>query len=480
MSYEDIHLLFHPKSVAVIGASTAKLKGGYRILENLLANGYPAEKIYPINPNGGTALGLTFYYSLKDIQGKIDVAIIFVPNKVIPGVLEECISKGIKGAIIQAAGFEEIGANGFELRDKIRAITNNFKKIRVVGPNCTGLTSIETDQTGFFSPFIKQYGIRRGNIGVISQSGMLNGGYLIYLCNKFPNMGFRYVASIGNKMDLNENDFLEYYLNDSTVDIVVCYIENFSDARKFIHLCNYAKEIGKPVYMLKGGTSSLGMQAIKSHTGSMAENSNLIQGLIHQSHINIATNFYELFQFARTSFMVQKSNDHLPQNGNIAFITVSGGAGSVVADLIDKYHLTLPILSEKIYSKLLQIYPDWMPPNRFSLLDIWPAIEKARGDTNGVHKKVIELVIQDERIEGIMLTVFYVNEFPFDLEILYDIHYKYKKPIFTWIFGDFNQIQPIILELGSKNIPTFENLEEMVKNFKILCSSQPRKEKKHI
>ena len=157
MSSEDVHLLFNPRSVTVIGASTTKLKGGYRILENLLANGFPAKKIYPVNPKGGTALGLPFYTSLAEIKDEIDVAIIFVPNKVIPRVLEECINKGIRGAIIQAAGFEEIGIDGLKLRDEIREITHNFKKIRVVGPNCTGLTSIETDETGFFSPFIKCY-----------------------------------------------------------------------------------------------------------------------------------------------------------------------------------------------------------------------------------------------------------------------------------------------------------------------------------
>ncbi len=258
MSKEDLHLLFHPRSVTVIGASVTELKGGYRILENLLANGFPKSKIYPINPKGGTALGLPFYSSLDQISDEIDVAIIFVPNKAIPEVLVQCIAKGIKGAIIQAAGFEEIGLSGLQLRDEICKITHNFTKIRIVGPNCTGLTTIETDSTGFFSPFIKQYGYKRGNIGVISQSGMLNGGYLIYLCTKFTSMGFRYIASIGNKMDLTENDFLEYYLNDPTVSNIVCYLENFANPRNFIKLCNCAKNIGKSIYLLKGGRSTDG------------------------------------------------------------------------------------------------------------------------------------------------------------------------------------------------------------------------------
>ncbi|MHA1110128.1 MAG: CoA-binding protein [Promethearchaeota archaeon] len=471
MSKEDLHLLFHPRSVAVVGASITELKGGYRILENLLANGFPKSKIYPINPKGGTALGLPFYSSLDEVSDEIDVAIIFVPNKVIPGVLIQCIEKGIRGAIIQAAGFEEIGTSGLQLRDKIREITDNFTKIRIVGPNCTGLTTIETNSSGFFSPFIKQYGYKRGNIGVISQSGMLNGGYLIYLCTKFPSMGFRYIASIGNKMDLTENDFLEYYLNDPTIDIVVCYLENFANARKFIELCNHARKIEKSVFLLKGGKSTIGMQAIKSHTGALAENSNLIQGLINQCHVQTAASFQDVFQYARTRSMVQQSHVQQPLHGNIAMITVSGGAGSVSADLIEEHGLHLPLLDNSTFADLANIYPDWMPPNRFSLLDIWPAIEKSRGDTNGVHQKVIDIVMHDPNIEGLMITVFYVKEFPFEMQLLYEFHKKYKKPIFTWIFGDYNQIQPIIHELRSNNIPTFENLEEMVKNFQILCRS---------
>ncbi|TFG20928.1 MAG: hypothetical protein EU530_01890 [Promethearchaeota archaeon] len=469
MSKEDLQLLFHPRSVTVIGASVTELKGGYRILENLLTNGFPKSKIYPINPKGGTALGLPFYSSLDQVTDEIDVAIIFVPNKAIPEVLVQCISKGIKGAIIQAAGFEEIGLSGLQLRDEIRKITHNFTKIRVVGPNCTGLTTIETDSTGFFSPFIKQYGYKRGNIGVISQSGMLNGGYLIYLCTKFASMGFRYIASIGNKMDLTENDFLEYYLNDPTVSNIVCYLENFTYPRKFIELCNYAKKIGKSIYLLKGGKSTIGMQAIKTHTGALAENSTLIQGLIKQCHVHTAASFQQLFQYARTKSMVQQSQVYQPIRGNIALITVSGGFGSVSADLIEERGLYLPLLENSTFAELVKIYPDWMPPNRFSLLDIWPAIEKSRGDTNGVHRKVIDLIMQDPNIEGVLMTVFYVKEFPFEIEMLHDFQKKHKKPIFTWIFGDYNQIQPIIHKLHSNNIPTFENLEEMVKNFQILC-----------
>ncbi|MBN2154572.1 MAG: CoA-binding protein [Candidatus Lokiarchaeota archaeon] len=471
MSTEDIYLLYNPQSVAVIGASTTPLKGGYRILENLLENGFPPDKIYPVNPKMGTALGLEFYPSIEKIPHPVDTAIIFVPNTAIPEVLEQCIEKGIRGAIIQAAGFEEIGFNGLELKQKILKITNNFTKIRIVGPNCTGLTRVETDKTGFFSAFIRQFGYRRGNIGVISQSGMLNGGYFIYLSTRH-GLKFRYIASIGNKMDLTENDFLEFFLRDPTVAIVACYLESFSDPRRFLALCKQANSIGKPVYLLRGGISRLGKKATRSHTGALAENSHLIRALIKQSHVIPATNFNQLFQFTQMRSLIIEAEDILPYNRNIAFITVSGGAGTIATDLIAKYQLNLPELENSTYQKMIDIYPDWMPPNHFSLLDIWPAVEKAKGNSNKVYEQVIDIILQDSKIEGLLISVFNIKEFPFNTRLLIKLHNRYHKPILAWVFGPASDISPVIQDLKDNCIPTFENLEEMVQNFASICTQK--------
>lgn len=469
MSIEDIHLLFHPKSVAVIGASTTPLKGGYRILDNLIQNGFPRDKIYPINPNSGEVLGLKFYTSVDRIPNPVDIAIIFVPNMVIPKILQQCIEKGIRGAIIQAAGFEEIGESGFQLREEIRKVTDNFKKIRIVGPNCTGLTRVDTNESGFFSAFIRQFGYRRGNIGVISQSGMLNGGYFIYLSTRY-GLKFRYVASIGNKMDLTENDFLEFYLQDASVKVIACYLESFSDPRRFLALCKHAEKIKKPIILLRGGITNLGKYATRSHTGALAEDSQLIQALIRQSHIQSSSNFQQLFQYTHTHSLFIDAKDSLPINRNVAFLTVSGGAGTIATDLIAKYQLHLPNLTDSTHEELSKIYPEWMSPNRFSLLDIWPAVEKAQGDSNGVYKRVMELVLTDPNIDGLLLSVFNIKEFPFNSDMLIELHNKYHKPIFAWIFGPAADIIPIMDELKENLIPVFENLEDMIQNFVSICA----------
>ena len=241
-----IHTFLNPKSVAVIGASKSPLKGGNRIVNNLVNNRFNG-KVFPINPNAnGEIYGLQFIPSVLDIEEDVDLAIFYVPNQMIPDILRDCIQKGIKGAIIEASGFEEVGEIGLKLRDEISQITDNFQKLHIVGPNCMGLTRIDEDSKsknkgGFFSSFGVFSHYYRGNIAIISQSGMLNGGYLMHIFSSYPKIGFRYSISIGNKMDLGENEFLEYLIEDPTVNVIAVYLESFKEPKKFLELCKKAK-----------------------------------------------------------------------------------------------------------------------------------------------------------------------------------------------------------------------------------------------
>ncbi|GAG37009.1 unnamed protein product, partial [marine sediment metagenome] len=247
---------------------------------------------------------------------------------------------------------------------------------RIVGPNCMGLTKIDGDSDseikgGFFSGFGVFDEYRRGNIAIISQSGMLNGGYLRNLMQNHPEMGIRYSCSIGNKMDLSEIEFLDYFIEDSTVNVILLYLESFKNPRKFIELCKKTKYIpNKTIILLKGGITSLGQKASLSHTGSLAESSHLVKAIIKQSGVIQAGNLHDLFQFARTFSMIYNSGKKLPKYGNVAMMAGSGGAGTISADLTMKYGLNFPIMDEITYTLLKELYPEWMPPNRFTLLDL--------------------------------------------------------------------------------------------------------------
>ncbi len=475
-----INTLLHPKSVALVGASKNPVKGGYRILKNLVDNNYKGD-IYPINPNssGERVMGLEFRSNIKDIEGEVDTAIFYVPNHLIPGLLRDCIEKNVKSAIIEASGFEEIGIEGQKLKEKIVEITDNFSKIRVVGPNCMGLTTIDSDSDsenkgGFFSSFLVFNEYKRGNIAVLSQSGMLNGGYFTYIMEKYPELGFRYSCSIGNKMDLSEIEFLDYFLKDDTVNVVAIYLESFKSPRKFIELCRQAKkQPKKTIVLLKGGLTSQGQQATLSHTAAISENETLTRALMKQAAVIQANSFFELFEFARTFSMIYKSDKRLPEDGGLSIIVGSGGAGTILSDLTVKYGFKIPSLSEESFSILEEIFPTWMPPNRFALVDIWPAMEKAmttKSNPNDVVRSAFKAVLSEPKVEGLINMMFCSRQFRAmsNVDVLIKIIKNYSKPVFFFLIGEHKEIKYVSKKLSQNNIPSFSNLENIVKNFHVL------------
>ncbi len=474
-----INVFLHPKSVAVIGASKKFEKGGFRITTNLITNNFKG-KVYLVNPNAeGKLYGLDFNKSILDIEEDIDIAIFYVPNRLIPDLLNECVEKGVKGAIIEASGFEEVGDEGMKLKEKLVEITQNFTKIRIVGPNCMGLSTFHGDsdseeKEGFFTGFGVFSTFKRGNIGLISQSGMLNGGYLMHIMTQYPNLGFRYSCSIGNKTDLSELEFLEYMLTDDTVNVIAIYLESFKDPRKFIELCKKARLMpNKTIILLRGGVTSQGQKATRSHTGSLAENARLINGIIKQSGVIQVSSFYELFQYARSVSIMYKTGKKFPEKGNVSFVAGSGGAGTITADLTIKYGLKLPILEDKTYSVLVDVFPEWMPPNRFAFIDIWPAMEKAMMNNikpEIVTSQVYKALLKDPNIEGIFNMLFCSKQFRAlnNIDDIIDIAEKAPKPFYFWLVGEAKEVKRISNQLGQHNLPNFPSLEEMVKNFSIL------------
>ena len=480
MECDDIIDVFlHPKSVAIIGASRKFAKGGYRIATNIITNNFKG-KVHLVNPNAkGTLYDIEFKKSVLDIEEEVDIAIFYIPNRLIPDILKDCVIKGIKGAIIEASGFEEVGEKGLELSEKIREITGNFTKLRIVGPNCMGLSTIDGDsdskeKEGFFSGFAVLSSYKRGNIALISQSGMLNGGYLMHIMTKYPNLGFRYSCSVGNKMDLSEIEFLDYFIKDDTVNVIAIYLESFKNSRKFIELCKKAKGMpNKTIILLRGGVTSQGQKAAKTHTGSLAENSQLIEGIVKQSGVICANDFYELFQYARTFSLIYISGKKFPIKGNVSFVAGSGGAGTITADLTAKYGLKLPLLDEKTYAALIDVFPEWMPPNDFAFVDIWPAMEKAMMNDvkpEEVTSLVYRALLNDPAIEGIFHMMFCSRQFKFmnNLEVTIDNAKNHSKPVFFWLVGEAKEVGRISHKLAKHHLPNFPSLEEMVKNFSIL------------
>jgi len=229
----------------------------------------------------------------------------------------------------------------------------------------------------------------------------------------------------------------------------------------------------KTIILLRGGVTPQGQKATRSHTGSLAENSNLIEGIVKQSGVISANNFYELFQYARTFSLMYLSGKTLPKKGNASFVAGSGGAGTITADLTYKYGLKFPVLAEKTYDALVEVFPEWMPPNNFAFVDIWPAMEKAM--MNNVKPEVItsrvyEALLNDPNVEGIFNMLFCSRQFRTmnNVDNIVANAKQASKPIFFWLIGEAKEVRRISKKLATNNLPNFPSLEEMVKNFSIL------------
>ena len=189
-----------------------------------------------------------------------------------------------------------------------------------------------------------------------------------------------------------------------------------------------------------------------------------------------ANNFYELFQFARSFSMMYKTGKTFPKKGTVSFLAGSGGAGTLIADLTMKHGLELPILHDKTYNVLVDVFPDWMPPNKFAFVDIWPAMEKAMISVvkpEVVTSRVYKALIEDPNVEGIFNMLFCSKQFKVlnDLDEIIDLAETSPKPFYFWLVGEAKEVQRISDQLGKHTILDFPGLEDMVKNFKILVQN---------
>lgn len=319
MSFKDF---FTPKSVAIIGASTHPGKIGFAITKNIL-DGRFGGKIYPINPDCDNLLGLKCYPSVQVVKEKIDLAIIAVPATIVGTVLAECGKKGIGYVIIISAGFSEAGPEGVKRQESLKKIANLYN-IRILGPNCLGVIDPIHRLNASFATNMPE----KRNIAVVSQSGATCTAILDWANGN--GVGFSHFVSLGNKIDLNENDFLDYYANDPDTKVVIGYLESISDPENFLKIAKRVTK-KKPLILLKAGRSSRGGKAASSHTGALACDDDVIETAFREAGIIRAETLEDLFELA-TVF----SDMTPPKGGKTLLLTNAGGPAVMTTDAIAK------------------------------------------------------------------------------------------------------------------------------------------------
>ena len=377
----DLRAVFSPSSVAVIGASDDIRKWGGSALRNLLDGGYTGT-IYPINPRGGVFFGIQSYRSLEEVPEAPDLALMAVGGQQVKSVLEECGRRGVRAAVVLAAGFSETGEEGAALEREILEIAATYG-VTLIGPNCIGLLS--NDRAFHATGFLRLHP-PKGRLSFVSQSGSLAAG-VVATCER-QGVGLEKFITVGNEAQVNAFDALDYLRDDPDTKGVMLYLEGIEDGRHFFEAARRTTP-DKPVIVLRGGVTESGGRAAASHTGAMAGSAEVYRAAARQAGVITCRNVPEMVDTAACLTYLP-----LPRGRRVAIVTNGGGPGVLAADEAALNGLQLA----EVPTHLIAALDDLLPPfwSRRNPLDL---VASAYGD---VGLRVMDLVAGCDTVDAIV------------------------------------------------------------------------------
>ncbi len=330
-----LDLLFNPKSVAIIGASTKELSIGNVITKNLLHYNYKGS-IYPINPKADEIRGVKAYKTIFDVPGNVDLAHISIPAKFVPQAVEDCGKKGVKFLIINSAGFKEVGAEGEALEKEIVSIARKYG-VRLFGPNCQGIINSDPSVRAYCD-FTFTFP-DPGYISVVAQSG----GVGAVIMQRFFDLGvgMRFYASNGNACDISIEEIIRYWGDDEQTRVIVLYVEGFADPKGFMEMA-YEVAAKKPILAMRGGRTEEGAKAATSHTGGLAGIGLSTELIFEKTGILTFRDEEEMCQSA-----IAFANQPIPKGNRVGLITDTGGPAIIATDELVDLELEIPPISDK-------------------------------------------------------------------------------------------------------------------------------------
>jgi acetyltransferase len=417
---KNINRIFHPQSIAVLGANKVKGTVPADILINILKAEFKGV-LYPVNPKENHISSIKTYKYVIDINDPVDLAVIVYPSSVMHMALEQCGQKGIKSAIIISAGFKEVGGQGIEREEQIKEIAKKYG-ISFIGPNCLGV--INTDPSVRLDASFARKMPEEGNIAFISQSGALCTAVLDYAQAK--HIGFSKFVSIGNKADISEIDLLYYLKDDPKTKVILMYLEEIGDGPGLMNAARTViEQAEKPILAIKSGRTSAGASAAASHTGSLAGSDEICDAAFKQSGIIRCDDIEEMFNKA-IAFTYQP----LPKSNRISIVTNAGGPGVLTTDAAIKCGLELPKFSTETTSILKKSLPKTANIN--NPVDV---IGDARADRYSV---AVSSILKDPNVDGVfvILTPQSMTEIESIATEISHLASQFDKPIYTSFMGE--------------------------------------------
>lgn len=380
--------VFHPRSIAIVGASSDPGAPGHRFVKTNVEFGF--ENVYPINPSAEEIRGLPAYDSVLDVPDEIDLAIVVLRAEVVPDVLEECGEKGIEAVHVMSSGFSEVDTEeGRRLEDRVERVADRYG-ITVIGPNSIGIYS-----PGANLGYIPTVPEDPGSVAFVSHSG----GFTIDLASRGRLEGLRFskVVSVGNGTNTGIVDLFEYLVIDEETDLIALYLEGLEDRVEGRRLFELAREAvpETPVVAMKGGHSDRGSEATRSHTGSLAGSYRVWQGMFEQAGIAEVDSFEELVDTVKLFSAVDAIE------GNRAALIGPGGGTSVTAiDACSAAGIDVPEFGDETVAELLDLDTP-RPGNVSNPIDAPLGVLSV--DEGRVLRTMAEIATDDPRIDSLIV-----------------------------------------------------------------------------
>ncbi len=376
----SLDALFHPRSVAVIGATDRPATVGRTILQNLLRPEFRG-KVYAVNPQRAEVLGLKSYKSIRDLPERIDLAVLATPAATIAALIGECVDAGARSAIVVSAGFRERGTAGAELEQQIRKQLDRGA-MRLIGPNCLGVMN---PGVGLNATFAKDLP-RTGSVAFLSQSGALLTSILDW--SQREQVGYSAIVSTGSMLDVGWGDLIYHFADDPRTKSILLYMESVGDARSFL---SAAREVAlsKPIIVIKAGRSEAGTRAAASHTGTLTGSDEVLEAAFRRSGVLRVQSIADLFYMAEVL-----GKQPRPLGPRLTILTNAGGPGVLAADSLVANHGELAPLSEHSLQALNEFLPEhWSHNNPIDVL----------GDADSErYGKALEIASKDPNSDGLL------------------------------------------------------------------------------
>lgn len=455
MQKSGLSNFFYPGNIAVIGVSPDMMNLGKNIALNLLTFGFQGE-IIPVGLREGVVFGQQIYRSVEDFHRDIHLAVILTPAKTIPGILEQCGRKGIKWVVIESSGFSEYGEEGKILESACLDVARKYG-IRFIGPNGIGIINMEN---GVGLPFMPLRGdLTLGPVSILSQSGGVALSYLGFLAEE--NIGINKFVSMGNKLNVDENDLLSYLIEDEGTRIILVYLEGFTDGRRFMEIASRSR---KPVLLHKSNRFPASAKIAGSHTAALFSDDILVDHALAQAGcVRVNTSDDAMDYIKSLTLPALKGN-------RLAAVSRSGGHAVIATDACAHYGFVLPEFPEGFLKKF---------ESRFRAHVIRPQNPLDLGDLFELefYEYIVEEMLKRDDVDGVLLGHGYRKGFEQEAsrELLQKVEQlvdHYQKPVAAFIMTEALERDYLKKHL---NIPIFSAPENAMRAFDLSYTWESRK-----